>query len=314
MANPLPAEQQAEPAKAIWKRYRVWDKTAVHEQGSQGFFRRHSLRLAAFAMVLAPFAKTLDKYGLPEAASGLATLAAIVFAFVAWLNKEFLSDDSQQPWVRARETAEGLKALTFRFLAGVPPFDTPAAAQTALDKAAAIVANVSNVDLQEVDAVEAEKELPPVPLTPDQYVKVRLEDQIDYYAKARRIALASANRARDWGRVLSGLVVVFGVVSAATSGGEKWLLDIWVPAMGLVGTMIATESARSRKRFLAESYGAMEERLSLIKASPRKTPADDDALALVTETMFAAERTAWVQQMLAKPLLPDQGAKPPEGT
>lgn len=101
---------------------------------------------------------------------------------MAWFHREVLGDDSEQPWVRSRQTAEGLKALAFRFLGGVKPFDTPSS-DAALRQAEGLRKEAA-IAPHSVTAEQAKKGIPPAPLATLDYVKLRVDDQIDFYSKA----------------------------------------------------------------------------------------------------------------------------------
>src|SRR6185436_5187160 len=123
MTTPNPGDIQAATLRTIWQHYRAHAETARRLKGEQGHWRKVLLIGSVLALLLTPFAKTLEKFDLGKPALVLTSAATVLFALMVWLHKEVLGDDSEQPWVRSRQTCEGLKALAFRFLGGASPFD-----------------------------------------------------------------------------------------------------------------------------------------------------------------------------------------------
>jgi hypothetical protein len=183
MANLIAAEKQLATLRGIWERYRALANTSARLKDEQGKWRQALLIASVAALLAVPFSKALEKYQLVELSTALTVVATVLFAMIGWLNESVLGDNAQQPWVRARQTAEGLEALAFRFLAGLPPFDTEEAAKSALKQAEALASRGGVAD--PVDATAAEKDMPPAPLTAQAYVAVRLQDQLSFYERAR---------------------------------------------------------------------------------------------------------------------------------
>lgn len=304
MANPSSEEIQRETLKVIWEHYRAQAKTSRRLKSEQGQWRRLLLIATIIALIATPFSKSLDKFGLAAISYGLTVVAAVLFGLVAWLNKEVLGDDSQQSWVRARQTGEGLKALAYRFLGGVPPFDTPDGVRIALDRAAELV-DKTGIAPDPVDVQEREQNIPPAPLTVGDFIKLRLDDQVAFYSNATAREKKADARVVKVGRWISASVVVFGALGASVA--KDWR-DIWVPFLGAAGTMVTTQMTVARRRFLIESYSAGEAKLKFARTrwnvSPKSTT-DADQLVESVESILAMENAGWVQQMLLRPVVPD---------
>jgi hypothetical protein len=303
MSNPNSADVQEATLKNIWKRYRAHAKTSRRLKAEQGGWRLLLLIGTIAAMLLSPFSKTLDKLGLDIVAKALTVGATLVFALTAWLHKEVLGDDSEQPWVRSRQTGEGLKALAFRFLGGVAPFNTPGA-ELALKQADALI-DKAGISPDTVDAKEALEKIPAAPLTIDDYMKLRVDDQIKFYSEGIDDEREKNARLVKIGRSVSVAVVVFGVLSGVIAG--EWR-DIWAPALAAAATLAAAQNVRARHRFLIESYSNALVKLESAKTlweTSSKGPADNDRLIECVEAILTTENAGWVQQMLIKPVVPD---------
>jgi hypothetical protein len=306
MANALPAEKQQSGLETIWRKYRAQAMTSRRLKQEQGTWRRVLLIATIVALVATPLAKTLDKLNAHTLASIWVWVATFLFAATAWLNKEVLGDDSEQPWVRARQAAEGVKAVAFRFLMGVPPFAPVTGSAPAIDRADEILSKAPAPET--VDADEAKNKLPPVPLTPALYIQHRLDDQIAFYDKSVKDERKIDGNIRVISLALSGSITLFGAAGALIA---KEYSDIWAPALALLSTTVTTQMTRARHRFLIESYSRSAERLRSVKAKWTDSagkPEDDDAMVLAVEDVLSNENGGWVQQMLLKPVVPDQGA------
>jgi hypothetical protein len=259
-------------------------------------------------MLLSPFAKTLDKCGHNLVAKVLTVAATVVLALTAWLHKDVLGDDSEQPWVRSRQTAEGFKALAFRFLGGVAPFNS-VGAELALKQADAL-SDKAGIAADIVDATEAVKGIPTAPIGVDDYIKLRIDDQTKYYTVAIDREQKQNDRLIAIGRWISIAVVVFGALSGLITG--EWH-DIWAPALAAAATLAAAQTVRARHRFVIDSYSNALVKLESTKTlwtTSSKTAADYARLVETVEGILANEHASWVQQMLFKPVVPD--APPPK--
>jgi hypothetical protein len=304
MSNSSAAGVQVGVLKNIWEHYRTYANTSVRLKAQQGRWRRWLLVASIVALLVTPFAKTFDKLDLDTVSRTLTVVATVLFSLMAWFHREVLGDDSEQPWVRSRQTGEGLKALAFRFLGGVKPFDTPGS-EAALHQAEELCKEAA-IAPDSVTAEEAQKNIPPAPLTILDYVKLRADDQIDFYSKSIERIRNANRRIVNIGRVISAAVVVFGALGALIA--KDWR-DIWTPALGAAATLATAENARARYRFLIDSYSTAMSKLKFAKTRwevSAKKPEDDTQLIETAEGILAAENAGWVQQMLLKPVVPDQ--------
>lgn len=306
MSNPSAADVQVGVLKSIWEHYRAYANTSGRLKTKQGRWRRWLLVASIIALLVTPFAKTFDKLHLGAVSSALTAVATVLFSLMAWFHREVLGDDSEQPWVRSRQTAEGLKALAFRFLGGVKPFDTPGS-DAALRQAEEFRKEAA-IAPDSVTAEQAKKDIPPAPLAILDYVKLRVDDQIDFYSKAIDRVRNANQRIVNIGLAISAAVVVFGALGALVA--KDWR-DIWAPALGAAATLATAENARARHRFLIDSYSTAMSKLKFAKTRwevSAKKPEDDTQLIEAAEGILAAENAGWVQQMLLKPVVPDQPA------
>jgi hypothetical protein len=303
MANANSPEIQATTLRAIWEQYRAQAQTSSRLKAEKIGWRRVLLASTVLALFLTPFSKTFDKWGFVAVSGVLTVVATLLFSLTTYFYKEMLGDDAEQPWVRCRQTSEGLKALAFRFLSGATPFDQPGT-KLVLEQLEMLV-NKSGIASDTVNESEARKNIPPAPLAIADYIKLRVEEQLDYFTKALDTERATNARVLLVGRGVSVAVVAFGALGAVFT--EDWR-DIWAPFLGAAATMATAQNARTRHRFLIDSYSNAAAKLKFARTrwevSP-KSPQDDKELVEGVEAILANENAGWVQQMLLKPVIPD---------
>lgn len=283
----------------MWGQYRAWSQGASSTKGENQWLRSTVLVMTIFAMIAGPFAKTIEK-GWPLTANGLVIVASVLFALLAWMNKSVMGEDAHKPWVRMRELAESLKSLAFQFLGGVPPFDTEGAGAAALERATGLASKSTGV-MPQLTEDEAAKEMPSIPLTAESYLKERVVDQITWYRRNAVAEDVAAKRIRFVGWMIGALVAASGAINTAL--GQP-VLDIWVPFLSVAATVITTQTALGRRRFLAETYSTAAVKLELAKTRweiSEQQPADLQQLVAGCEAILVGENAAWVEQLLSTP-------------
>jgi hypothetical protein len=307
MSNPLPVEKQVVVLTEIWARYRSVAKTSRRLKGEQGSWQRALLYGSVAAVVATPFASTLRAARMTRIADAVVVVGTVLFALMAWLNKQVLGEDSQQPWVRARQVSEGLKSLAFRFLAGLAPFDGNDGAQRALDQALDLVTK-AEVVADGVSPAEAAEKIPKAPMAIADYLNGRLDDQVAFYERAADHEKSVVRRTGNVGLAISATLVICGAGVALTT---EWR-DIWAPALGAASVMITSQMALARRRFVVETYSTAAVKLRFARsrwAVSDHTPADEAGLVASVESILNGENAGWVEQMLLKPKAPAPAAQ-----
>jgi hypothetical protein len=253
-------------------------------------------------VIATPFAKTLKTLHWDTLANGLVVAGTLLFLLVAWFNKEVLGDDSQRPWVRARQVGEGLKSLSYRLVTGAQPYDGIEGLQRALDQAHELV---TKAGIQADAATQAERaeKIPAVPLPIADYVLGRLDGQVTFYEDAAEREKAVVQATISAQRAISLALVVFGALGAVA----EWR-DIWAPALGLASTTIAAQMTLTRRRFLVDTYSTAAVKLRFAKTRwsiSDRGPDDDARLVASVEGTLNGENAGWVEQMLLKPMASD---------
>jgi hypothetical protein len=197
------------------------------------------LLLTAIGAILGTLSQTLADHGTKggswsSAPAILGLVSGIIIALATFFTKEILSPERDRRWVRARSMAEALKSETYLFRAGVTPYDVPDAAEHLLDRTKDLLAKVSDVQAATLSAEQQRERLPSSPLSVNDYITERIDDQINnFYVPRARQYEALLARTRGISLGLGAVATVLGVI-----GMTGWTAG-WVAVITTITTAIA---------------------------------------------------------------------------
>jgi hypothetical protein len=287
------------PALAgTWKRYRIWALTARELKADLDRWRLWTLILAVAGAILVTLGQQLGSLAAsiaPWAATagkvvGLGGAAAI--ALSAYFAREALSNDSVQHWTKCRSGAESLKASTYLYRAGVPPFDGPDRDEKLLDRRAAIEDAMEGVEPREVESEEKGVNLSP--LSGGDYVLQRVNDQIPFYRERSDAYQNKTRRLRQIVLWLGAVAVLLGVVSAV-----KPLVAGWTAVIATVTAALTSHVQSQRYQSLTAAYQSTARRLEMLREKWEASgKADNNRNTFIQscEDTMAFENSAWVTQ------------------
>jgi len=227
----------------------------------------------------------------------------------AYLGREIVGSGKEAGWIQARATAEGLKSECFRYAAKAGAYagadvDAAKAFQKRIDGFARQATDKNLTRADDPIPASGDKREPVVPMTKDWYKTNRIDEQIDYYRKARSTNEAMADRLW-WVAFLSGgAAVLFGV-----AGAWAHVFAPWIGAMTTIAASIAAFGLIDRRKYLISTYAAMQASLEGIKGLDEASPATLVDLVTATEDLLDSEHKAWQPQMLAMQHQPPQPPK-----
>jgi len=277
-----------------WYAYRTWAATSRFIKADLSRWTRSTLFLAIAGAILAAIGQELASLAAwPKAAQGAAVLASFAVAISAYFGKEALTPNKTSDWVKARSAAESLKAAVYMYRASAPPFDKADRAKALADLVATVEARVDTIQTK-VPAAEDPPDFSP--LTVDEYIQQRVEEQIAWHDK-RACEYQKKNdtvgAAVLW---LGAASVVLAVVSA---------LGFTTALIGLIATLTASLSAHSQNQqyqFQIVNLQSASRRLRALKGewvASGKTDADTadrNAFIRSCEDALAQENSAWFGQ------------------
>src|SRR5262245_39280662 len=86
-------------------------------------------------------------------------------------------------WTRARAAAEGLKSEACMYLVGAAPYDSADRVARLSARLAELRALTKDTQPDDITADRAIKDMPAAAWTLDDYLRTRLDDQVDWYRK-----------------------------------------------------------------------------------------------------------------------------------
>lgn len=301
--DPQPEEKRRAALEHFWGQYRVWDETALKHQKALSAWRLRVLLLGMGAAVLGavsdpralPWPEGWPTWGVPRSAFSVA--GGVLLGLAAFLTRELLGPEREGSWLRARAAAEAFKREGYLLAAGAPPYDGPVT-RALLERARGILAGVG--DLQE-ETVAEEKRLegmPPCPLSADEYVAQRLDDQIRYYRRRAGEHRVVVGRVRSLTVVLGVAAFVLGALSGGGTG--VWLIVITTATASLASYLYA-----NRLQYLIGSYTAAVRNLDALRVGWQTfgAEADDaerDRFILDCEAVLSAENQSWIAEWARK--------------
>jgi hypothetical protein len=280
-----------------WNHFRAWDLTAANVRDDLDRWRRWTLILAVVGAVLVTLGQQMGSLtasiGLWAATAGrvINLLGAISIALSAYFAREGLSSEKVQGWTKCRSIAESLKATTYLYRMGVPPFDGIDRDQSLIDRRGATEEAVDGIEpsaLSETVAVDLS------PFSVPDYILKRVDDQIGFYRRRSAEYLKKTRTLRGIVFWLGAVAVLLGVTSAV-----KPLVGAWSAVVATVIASLSSYVQGQRYQTLAATYESTARRLETLKdkwgAGPQ-SDADRNAFIQSCEDTMALENSAWVTQ------------------
>lgn len=301
--DPQPEEKRRAALEHFWGQYRIWSATARKHQKALNAWRIRVLLLGVAAAVLGavsdpralPWPGDWPTWGVPRSAFGVA--GGLLLGIVAFLTRELLGPEREGRWLRTRAAAEAFKREGYLMAAGAPPYDG-SLTRALLERGRGILAGVGDLEEETVADEERLKGMPPCPLSVDEYVAQRLDDQIKYYrrrAGEHRVVV---------GRVRS-LTVVLGVAAFALGAFANGTTGVWLIVITTVTASLAAFLYANRLQYLIGSYTAAARNLDALRVGWQTfgTEADDaerDRFILDCEAVLSAENQSWIAEWARK--------------
>jgi len=233
---------------------------------------------------------------------GLGFVSAAALVLAAFFTKEIFSPDPEARAVRARAAAEAFKSQAYLLATGAPPYDaitTPEELFERPQKVQQAVENLAPLTITETQKVERS---PSVPMSLDEYVKQRVDDQIEFYSRSADANTQKVAKTRRLSLILGALAAVLGIVATTYASVAGW-----VAVIGTITAAIAARQYAGRYQFLIVSYRAAAEKLEGLKARwevKRKIQpgaAADQKFIQACEEAISTENSAWMAEWTKNP-------------
>ena len=282
-----------------WSAYRTWAATARYHKTAIDFLTRWGLWLALAGALLATIGDQIARFAPKEGPEvylfrGPGMLAAGLIALASYISGQALSGDRDKIWIRCRAAAESIKSSIHLYRAAVPPFDTANRTVELSQRIEKTLQDMKDIQTRPPDASETKPALDA--LTVDNYIDVRVVDQINWYRKRAREFQEESDRYSMIVQIFGGIGAALGIVAAATG------VAAWLAVIATVTTAITAYVKNQRYQTLIGVYLATAARLELLKdqwLDSGKTEADKtdrDSFIQRCEETLALENSAWVAQ------------------
>lgn len=304
MAATVPVDNNAVNAalKSIWGQYRTWAMTSRKYKAEVSRWRNIVLLLSIAGAILGTLSQQLPLWNLGTSESwwsrGLGFASGIALGLAAFFTKEIFSPDPEGRAVRARAAAEALKSQAYLMATGVPPYDTASTDLYAKqDRVKKAVENLTSVTLKPEKQLER---IISAPMSVDDYIKQRVDDQIEYYTNS---AITNEEKIAK-GRLLSWTFGAAGVVLGFIAT-QRPTAAAWVAVIGTITAAIAAQQYSGRYQFLILTYQAAMEELRELKSRwegehNQLGTVADQKLILAAEQVISSENSAWMLEWTKK--------------
>jgi hypothetical protein len=290
---------QAKALEYAWGEYRVWAATSRHKKAEIFSWKFRVLVLTILGALLGTVSSRLSGISDP-AAWIMGIVGGGLVALATYFGREILSPDQERLWIRARSMAEALKAESFLFRTGATPYDVPDPAPKLMEQVKGHLATVKNVQSATLSPDERRKGLPEGPLSVEEYIKERLDDQINHYYRPRVQQYDRLIKLwRNVNLALGAVAIVLGVLG-------KWTVS-WVAVITTMTTSVAAYLYANRYQYLIISYQATDRQLEFLKhqwtamGAPELAPEKRNQFLLDCEEVISIETSTWMAKWVEKP-------------
>ena len=298
-----PAGLNQDLVRSAWTDQARWSKAAGGLKESIGRWRLIAAVGGVIGAVLTTAAATLpDEPANATARTVLALAGAFVLAIVAVILRTQLSPERTKAWVRARSASEALKEEIYRFLVGATPYGPQRSVALFGQRRQEQKEKVRDLNL--VAAAVAQPSVTNRPLqalTSDDYIRIRVNGQIDdYYLKKAVVNARMANRLRNLEFILLLIAAGLGVLASGAGGtaGPSGL-GAWVAVVTTAAAAVTSFMAAGRYDLQAITFYGTADRLTTLRDTFENdaTKGDPERLSKFVddaENAISSENEAWL--------------------
>jgi hypothetical protein len=291
------ATQPLAGINAAWSLYRQCAASSAFHKSRLESLTKISLWLGIAGAVIATASSVLPPGPSSIAVSKvLATIGSICVALAGVTAAQAVAGNRDKIWVQCRGLGEALKSSVYMFCAGVPPFADANRAVILSQRVEKALKDMSGLELRADDGKSG-----PGPLTIDDYIKVRVDDQAAWYTQKA----AEFQKKADFWRICSFAGAAVGAVMGVVS--TLYSLSPWVALLATATASITAYVKNQRYASMIGLYQATAIRLKALKdewMDSGKTDADKAERASFIERCeqtMSLENGAWTAQWSQQP-------------
>ena len=297
-------ETQVFALKTTWGEYRTWAATARAQRSHIFSWRTYTLLLTTGGAFLAALSQTTIGLELgTEYPASISTvlgwLSGVSIALATFFGREILRPGAQNQWVSSRSIAEALKSETYRFRSRTAPYDESDAPERLNENTEKLLEKVTHVQAATLSDEQKRERLPEGPLSVDEYIEERVDEQIDNYYHPRVIEYLKVTKR---GSIISLGLGAMAVV-LALFGAAGWTAG-WIAFITTITASVAAYLYSGRYQYLIVSYQATARQLKLLKNrwaiiadKPYKNSEKRNQFVMDCEMVISVENSAWMSQL-----------------
>ena len=294
------------PALAyVWGKYREYALTSRKRKAELTSWRYRVLLFGVTGAILGTLCQESLRLGfnkIPELSLvpvALGVSSAIVIGLATYFGREILNPYQEQSWIRSRSMAEALKTEIYLFLSNTSPYDTGNKSETLLKKSDELLKNVEDLPTVPISEKDRQEKLPTKDLTVDDYIRERVDDQVNNFYRQRSNELKQKMESdKTIGLVLGILAIILGAL-----GATGWTAG-WIAVISTITASVAAYAYAGRYQYLIISYQATGDKLERLRAlwkAKGKTDADKDErnkFIIECEEVISIENSAWMAELI----------------
>ena len=281
---------------STWQKQRVWSTAADRLKRDITWARAIALGLLIAGAILQTAASQVPNESVKTA---LRVVGVLVLAAAPVIQHFKLGTERLRAWIRARSVSEGLKAETYLYLMGVPPYAADGRDARLLEKMQSILDKAKDLAAHTA-LVEPLPSAPPQITDIEMYIEQRINQQItDYYRLQARKMAQRVKIFRELELYFSLAAALLGALAATKLVPSA---DAWVAVVTTISTAVTAHFAASRYEHLVISYGSTANRLEFLRDQWYANPAAHDAETFVRqcEDAISVENEAWMAEWSRK--------------
>jgi len=273
-----------------WSKYRSYAYTSQKLKRDLQRGRLSILLLSLSGAILAVACQSLNQIAnYTDIAAILGYLSAICLGGTTFLGKELVKPEFEKSWIRARSLAEALKSQVFLFITQTTPYDTKDRASLLYTEVNNLISDAKDIITVKISHEQETERLPPPVIDNDEYIQMRLKDQLNYYRNSKQINVDRMTRIKYWGLALGSIAVILGAI-----GSTGWSAG-WVAVISTALASISAYAYAGRYQYLIISYQSTANRLESLLASRDRL---GENFVILCEQAISIENSSWMSKLI----------------
>ena len=153
---------------------------------------------------------------------------------------------------------------------------------------------VADLPTKPLSKEEKAKDIPSMPMSVEDYVRERVNEQINTFYVPSAKKYETYSRRWNVGRwFLGAIAAILGVVGGAAPSS---MTGVWIGVVGVMTSAVAAHTAAGRYSYLVLSYQSTSDQLEKLVSAWRDKIIDDQELVQECEATISVENQAWMAQ------------------